>query len=253
MFHRCCDVLGAALLISLMAGGCRTKAPLSSEVEEQTATAVASQPPGGSDAAAPKETKLDGMADKWEGVQPVWEEAGAAGRGPFASGIDIKQVYMVNDADRLYVYFRTTPSLRARYESSPESGELCDLYFDTDNDAETGCQDVDGFDFGKIRGYEIKAWIPVGVDSRTDGAGPFVAYDLLRADEDGDFALSAPIDSQSSQEPDALIAHSDTGVEIAIPLKLLGVEAGATVRLLLKESADPFAKERYSEGTVTLR
>lgn len=245
------NVAFTVLLISIIAGGCGTR--VQSPGEKKQATAVASQPPGITVGNSSNNVTLDGKADGWEGVPPVWEEAGAAGQGPFESGIDIKQVYLVNDAHHLYVFFRTTPSLRARYEKSPESGELCDLYFDTDNDAGTGCKDVDGFDFGKINGYELKAWIPVGIYTGTDGAEPFVTYDLLGADENGNFALSASVESQSSREPDALIAHGDDGVEMAIPLERLGVDVGATIRVLLKEAADPFAKERYSEGVYTLR
>ncbi|MDA1050410.1 MAG: hypothetical protein O3C40_08000 [Planctomycetota bacterium] len=254
MSHACRNVVFTVCLISFIAGGCGKTATSPSQAEQKQTPAGARQPLGttGGDTASITVT-LDGEANEWLGTPPVWEEAGAAGPGPFESDIDIKQVYMVNDKEHLYVCLRTNPSLQARYARAPGGGELCDLYFDTDNDAQTGCKDVDGFDFGQINGYEMKAWIPVGVYSGTDGDGPFVTYALLRADKNGDFTLSAPVESQSSQDPGALIAHGEDGVEMAIPLEVLGVDAGATVRLLLKEAADPFAKERYSEGTYTLR
>ena len=33
----------------------------------------------------------------------------------------------------------------------------------------------------------------------------------------------------------------------------VNLQSGQQVRLLLKESVDPFAKDRYSEGVITLR
>jgi hypothetical protein len=199
------------------------------------------------------EVVLDGVVDEWHGVAPIWYEAGVVGQGPSKSGIDIYHVYMTNDSENLYLFFCTRISLQARYDNTPTSGELCDLYFDTDNDPRTGCQDVDGFDFGKISGYELKAWIPVGVYSKATEQGPYISYDLLRANGDGEFVMGTSLHSESSQDAGALITHGSDGVEMAIPLESLGAEPGSAIRLLIKEAVDPFAKERYSAGSYTLR
>lgn len=196
---------------------------------------------------------IDGNASDWQDVEPVWEEGGAAGVGNNENGVDIKQVYFDNDEHFLYVFFRTTPTVQARFDKKPSSGYLGDIYFDTDNDPSTGCKGVSGHDYGDIDGYEFRLWVPLGIRSGSSGEQPFVNYRLRTVDEaDGGFALSA-IASSKSLDQQPLIAHGEEGVELAVPMKPMDLEPGANVRLLLMEAVTMFDKERYSEGSYSVK
>ena len=198
------------------------------------------------------EIKLDGRAGDWAGIEPLWAEAGMPGSGSSGSALDIKQVYFTNDSKYLYVFLRTTPSVQERYDEKQASGNLCDIYLDTDNDAATGCKRVEGLDYGDISGYECKIWIPLGVYMGLGGSGPYVSYDLGTPGEDGTFSGDSVME-QSSTEEGALIAHGTDGVELAVPLAKINMRSGMTARVLLAESAHVFDKEGKSEGTVTIK
>jgi len=195
---------------------------------------------------------VDGKASDWQNVQPVWEEGGAAGAGDFPDSIDVQQVYFCNDEAFLHVFLRVSPTIQTHFDDTAVGGELCDIFLDTDDDSATGCKDVDGFGYGKINGYDFKLWVPVGVSSSSDGIQPLVSYDLRRPDASGQF-MHESVAASRSLEPDALIQHDTEGVEMSIPLKSLDVKAGSTIRLLFKESADPFDKKRYTEGTYVVQ
>ena len=231
----------------ILAGGCGTSSRGPS-VDGETRLDRASD----SANAAPLSISLDGKASEWQGVDPVWEEGGASGTGDLPGSVDIQQVHFRNDEDFLYVFLRTSPTVQKRFADTGSSGELCDVFFDTDNDSATGCTDVDGFDYGKINGYDFRLWVPLGVQSGSEGSLPFVSYELQPADASGRFMFNAVIASQSV-DSNALIQHGEEGVEMAIPLEPLGVKPGSTIRLLFKESVDPFDKQRYNEGTYIVQ
>ncbi len=197
--------------------------------------------------------KIDGCVDDWADIAPLWAEAGAPGRGKFERSIDLKQVYLTNDTDYLYVFICCSPTVRKRYDANPVSGNLGYMYFDTDNDSATGCKGVDGFDYGKIDGYEVRAWLPLGVFLGTGGSGPFALCELRGVGADGSFSKGKQLYDHKSNDPDALIAHGKDGVEFAVPLEVLGVKLGRTVRVLLHEDAHVFEKAGFSEGVVTLK
>ena len=167
---------------------------------------------------------VDGLASDWQGVRPVWEEGGAPGAGDFPDSIDIQQVYFSNDETFLHIFLRISPTIQKRFDDSANSGELCDIFIDTDNDSTTGCKDVDGFEYGKINGYEFKLWVPVGVRASNEETQPLVSYDLKPADANGQFTFES-VAASKSLEPDALIQHGDEGVEMSIPPQIAGRES----------------------------
>lgn len=239
-------MMALATLCVLVAGcGTSSTAPLA-----DGGSSGAHAPESGIAGALP--ISVDGEASEWQDVDPVWEEGGAPGSGDFPDSIDIQQVYFSNDEAFLHVFLRASTTVQERFEDIGSSGELCDIFFDTDNNSATGCKDVDGFDYGKINGYEFRLWVPLGVQSGNEGIQPFVSYELMPTDESGQFMFDSVAASQSL-EPNGLIQHGGEGVEMSIPLKSLGVKAGSTIRLLFKESVDPFDKQRYNEGTYTLQ
>ena len=193
---------------------------------------------------------IDGLGEDWSGVEPVWAEAGAVGRGKFGDGIDIKNVMMQNDENYLYIFLQCSPSIDKRFEVTKTSGHLCDIYFNTDNDKSTGCSKVEAFEYGKIDGYEFKLWVPVGIAAGVGGQTCFVSYDLITPDEKGKFGFDS-VASQSS-EASGFIQHGADGVEICLPLDKLKLKS-KTFGLLFQETADPFSAESFSEGSYTVK
>ena len=199
--------------------------------------------------------KLDGKADDWQDVGPLWDEAGLPGRGDF-NEIDIRQVRMANDEEYLYIFFHASPSVQQRFAKQQSSGGFCDLYFDSDGDPATGCEGVEGFGYGDIAGYEVRLWITLGTSMSwpSGKSEPFIVYEAQLPGEDGDFASGPEAFHQSNfGDEQGLIAHGPDGVELAVPLSRLGLAAGMTVRMLLAENAHTFQKAGYSERTFTLK
>jgi hypothetical protein len=150
---------------------------------------------------------------------------------------------------------KITPSVQARYEKTGKSGTIGKLYFDVDGKKETGCRGVLGFKYGNIEGYEVAASLTLGIYSGRRGTGCLVSYHLQAVNEKGKFGFSSRIKGgeQMSHKRGSRIAHGRDGVEFSIPLKILGLRPGRTVRLLLVENAHVFEKEGYSEARVALQ
>lgn len=199
---------------------------------------------------------IDGKADDWTHIRPLISEAGSVGRGR-SNGIDIKQVYFASDRDYLYAFLRCSPTIRQRFAEDQTTDQFCELFLDTDGNPATGCKGVEAFNYGDISGYETKVWIMLLVhfDTRTRRTSPNVGYVLYRPDAKGKFSFEKPVpDSRrSSGDPHALIEHGFDGVELAIPLKALVLEPGATARLLLVEVANSFSRDGYTEATLKLQ
>lgn len=207
-------------------------------------------------APAPPSTKvkIDGVASEWGDAEPLWVESGLQGRGDF-DGLDIKQAYFCSDAEYLYAFFCATPTVQERFNERPQSGGFCDLYFDTDNDSATGCSDVIGFKYGKISGYEIKLSVQLGqgLDLGSRQPFPFVVYTVQTFNGSGQSPPDGAQFTQDSHQEGALIAHGQDGIELAVPLKELGLRGGISVRVLLCEQSHVFEKGGYSEGVLILQ
>jgi hypothetical protein len=196
---------------------------------------------------------LDGSIKDWSGIEPIWNEGGAEGRGAFEHYIDIKQVYFNNDDRYLYVFMRFTPTIAERYKIHPYSGDIGDLYFDIDNDPSTGSGKVfesDKFKGEKYRGYEVKVWIPIGVFSSSGRSTPYASYEIRLLENEG-FSVHG-IYAQKSFDEDDLIAHGPDGIELALPLDKLGINTPTTIRVLLKETSHFSEEEGYSVGSFNL-
>jgi hypothetical protein len=192
---------------------------------------------------------LDGQADDWSKLKPALKEVGGKGRGQFEN-IDIKRAWLAHDGKRLLVFLETKPSFKADHAEDASTHGFCEIYFDTDNNPETGCEGVTGFGYGKINGYEVRAFMPMG----SSGDAPFATYTLMETNKEGEFGFDSAIEGGEahSTDEDAPIAHGKQGVEFAIPLKHLNVQPGDTVRVLLKEAAHSFDKKGYNELSITL-
>jgi hypothetical protein len=196
---------------------------------------------------------LDGSIKDWSGIEPIWNEGGAEGRGAFEHYVDIKQVYFKNDDRYLYVFMRCTPTVVERYKIHPYSGDIGDLYFDIDDDPATGSGkvlDSDVFKGEKYRGYEVKVWIPIGVFSSSGRSIPYTSYEV-RLLENEKFSVQG-IYMQKSFDEDDLIAHGPDGIELALPLDKLGIKTRTTIRVLLKEASHFSEEEGYSVGSFNL-
>ncbi len=188
---------------------------------------------------------FDGKADDWASIPPVVEEAGASGVD-LDHEVDIKQVYFANDEQYLYVFLTTEPSIEERWQKTDSSSGFVEIYFDTDMDSSTGCHGVMGFDYGSIDGYERRIWMPIGVMAGPDGSTPMFGADLGAPGENGQFSFNT-IHTESTADPDDLIGFGSDGVEFAVPMDGLGVSTGQRVRVLIKEDANAFEKEGYTE------
>ncbi|MFZ2052701.1 MAG: hypothetical protein WAU81_00765 [Candidatus Aminicenantales bacterium] len=191
--------------------------------------------------------KLDGKAEDWAGIEPLWAEGGAAGL-PFNddSFIDIKQVYFKNDAQYLYVFMRISPTIEERFRKHRAGGYIGYLFFDTDNNPQTGKVPVEGFEPEYYKGNEIMVDIPVGVLTDSGQSFPTVSYGIYNH-EDG-FREVKHADSQDSLGEGSLIAHGPDGVEFALKLGAMKLTPPMTFRAMLHE----FGSNAQSVGKLML-
>lgn len=193
---------------------------------------------------------VNGEGGDWSGIEPLWQEAGGTGRGSFGTGIDVKQVRFAKDDEKLYVFLHCSPSVAVRSAAKATSGELCNIYLDTDGDPATGCSEVQAFEYGTISGYEVKLWVPLGVRKATgEPESPYVACTITKA-QAGKFKLDG-IDYDSANDP-SVVNHGAGGVELALPLAQLGLTSGR-LRVLISESTHSFDKIGYSEGILNAK
>jgi hypothetical protein len=118
--------------------------------------------------------KLDGDFEDWGEIEPLWSEGGSEGRGALETNIDIKQVYFENDDQYLYVFMKCSPTLEERSKIEKSSGIVGDLYFDTDNNPSTGGTYILMWDSEKYKGYEVRVWIPLGIQTWCMSAMSFI-------------------------------------------------------------------------------
>ncbi len=201
-------------------------------------------------AASPLLFTLDGSLKDWAGIEPLWNEGGAAGRGAIESNIDIKQVYFKNDAQYLYVFMQIAPTIEERFKISATGDILANLYIDTDNNPTSGSGAVGLFESEKYKGYEMRIYLPVGIMSNPDKKIPYIAYEV-RPLEGGNFSANAIVRWESYSEG-SLIAHGPEGVEFALPLETLGLSVPTTVRVLLAERSHWDEEQGHTVGQLTL-
>jgi len=204
-------------------------------------------------AVAPAESRLfsiDGNLQDWETRLPLWKEGGAEGRGTFETNIDVKKVYITNDSHFLFVFLQCSPSVVERFKLSPSGGVIGDLYLDTDNNPQTGSGPVATFNGEKFSGYELRAWIPIGVLTSQGQSEPYVACEIRPFTGD-DFSAFGIYRTESGAEA-SNIAHGPDGVEIALPLDSLGIKTPATIRILLAENSHLFQEDGYSMDSLNL-
>lgn len=196
---------------------------------------------------------IDGEAGDWENVAPLWLEAGLSAQGSTPEGgVDVKEVYVSNDSDYLYIMMRTVPSVSERFKKDPATGGVCDLFLDIDSNPKTGCANAWVMGYGELDGYEFKIWITLGVWYEKGRRWPFVIYKVYRSNKDKfseDIAKASSIGDEGDKR---LIAHGKDGIELAIPLRHLEVQSGQVVRILLSEDAHIHEKGGHSIRVFTL-
>lgn len=233
--------LALAMLITL-AGGCSKTNPRRSAGKR-----------------APVDTgrfALDGVGPDDATLEPVLAECGIVGRGSFGHGIDLKQLYLDNDAERLYLYTPTEPSIAERYAEQQATGGLLELYIDTDNDPTTGCVDYDVFGYEPVSGYDRKVVLEVGVSSTMkygDSEATNSYFLVLRVEKSDGAKRWDKTFGGMFDDSKAYVADSDTGVEMVLPLEELDLTPGDTVRMLLQEKADSFVPESCNTFTYQLK
>ena len=193
---------------------------------------------------------LDGNAQDWAGIEPLWAEGGAPGPGPSESSIDIKQVYFKNDAQCLYVFMRIYPTIEERFKKFPAGDIIGDLFIDTDNNPQTGSNAAEGYESELYKGYEVRIHLPVGVMSSGGQSTPYVAYEIY-THEGGFYGINV-VDRQDTMEEGSLISHGPDGIEFALKLEAMKLIVPATFRVMLAEQSHFGGEEGNSVGQLTL-
>ncbi len=207
---------------------------------------------------------VNGAMDDWGEHTCVLTEAGKTGT-KFPNKIDVKQVHIDNDSSYLYVFLQCSPTPAQRYEVEQTSGGIMSLFFDIDNDRTTGSKGAEvHFHPDKQDGLEVGVQLEIFVTGEWRlGQGMSVHHgcgwkaSLWNADrqefvdqDDKDLLRHYPYSTEDTPE---LIADGKDGVELCIPLEQLGVQPGATVRILLREAANSWGdKEGFNEVTLKL-
>jgi hypothetical protein len=156
--------------------------------------------------------------------------------------LHIMKAFFDNDNHYLYAFVQCSPTIKERYKVTQSSGSIGDLFFDPENNPDTGCPSVTDDTNPATRGYKIKAALTIGVYTGTSGSGSYAAYDLWRftgqhLDYNTGFSAEIPNSEQSSMHGGALIADGKDGVKMAIPLELLGLKPGLKARIMIQESS----------------
>ena len=205
---------------------------------------------------------VNGAMDDWGEDTCVLAEAGKTGT-KFPNAIDVKQVHIDNDSSYLYVFLQCSPTPAQRYKVEQSTGGIASFFFDTDNDRTTGSKGAavhfhphkqDGLEVEvKLEIFVTSEWRPGQGVSGSHGCG--WGASLWNADRQEFVAVRDDKQSfmpYSTKDTPELIADGTDGVEVCIPLDQLGVQPGATVRILFREDANSWDKEGFNEFTLKL-
>ena len=102
---------------------------------------------------------IDGSFSDWSINQLLIEEVGVVDNDYF----DLKQLYLDNDHDYLYLFIKCNPGLETYFKET-RGGILAYLYIDSDMDPKTGALKKDTSGTEKMIGTETCIWIPLGTN-----------------------------------------------------------------------------------------
>ena len=214
--------------------------------------------------------QIDGRLKDWAGVAPVWQDAGRA-KVIFPQVFDVKEVYLDNDGRYLYVSLRLKPNLPDWFADRTETGTIGRLYIDTDSNADTGSKEITSIlpmfhpavdNLGDVRpesfrGFDCELAINVGlsITGRNPNVKPvsYVSYQLRELDDGGRFEGEVPIAEAASNKDPELIAAGAEGLELALPLQRLAVDAGDELRLMFVEDLGFGRAESCNWATYRLK
>lgn len=184
---------------------------------------------------------VDGSLDDWERAKPVLREVGLAGRGMF-SGFDVTRLYLKTDSRYLYLFACCEPSVASRFEEDPTTCGLLSMFVNTDGRADTGTPNTTRLWSEGLPGSDCKIVIGSGVstDLVTRKSKPEAVVMVFRW-QNGGFPVE-PSWEADSDEATGAAAYGSDGVEIVVPLSVLGLKPGAYVRALVVEDSH-FANE----------
>ncbi len=245
----------------MVSSGCGQEAPPAPDLEKRPTISV------------------DGSVSDWEDVSPLWQEGGSPLEDPGFS-IDVKQVRVTNDENTIFMLLSCVPTIAERLRRHPLPGKIGYLYLDVDNDRTTGTTDAELETYGYSNGYEFRLSLDVDIMRNEEGvARHCVRYVLEKLDREevertlerlaGTRLANNPIMRQvarkyllwsrveegcgNSLQPGAQIASGEDGVELAVPLKLLGLTTYKGIRLLLVEEAHDYDLDGYSVRYYTVK
>ena len=207
-------------------------------------TSVSAQANGGGAPANPTPAattiQVDGSIDKWLTKTPAWDN-GPAPADQSPQDIHIGKVFFDNDEHYLYVFLQCSPTIADRYKLTQDSGDIGGIFFDPDNNPDTGSPPESSGASPDARGYKTKLYLSIGVFAGTSGGGTFVGYDMFRftgqhLDDNNGFNAEIPDAYETSMHPNQQIAAGKDGVEMAIPLDVLGLKPGTTARIMIEPS-----------------
>jgi hypothetical protein len=142
-----------------------------------------------------------------------------------------------------------TPTVEERSKIEKSGGIVGDLYFDTDNNSATGRTYILLWDSDKYKWYEVRVWIPLGVETKSSGEMTSdVGYEIYMAE--GDSFSGLETFSQNTTRKCSRIAHGPDGIEMALPLKKLGIQVPASIRVLLAEHCSNSKQEGYDVANL---
>jgi hypothetical protein len=208
---------------------------------------------------------IDGSSADWSKYKTVRrspddEQAGrwvVKDRALMASLFTITECLYSTDRNYLYLFLRFQPSVRARYQGSGPTnevrtlGKIANLYFDLDADSRTGAT-TSTFDSQRA-GSEMKLGVTAGSymarsQTSTPIFGASVGYHLSTWDSaTKQFRTTGT--QESSGKDHALISPGEEGVELALPLDLLGSRKMNTFTVAVEED---ISGSRFAPFKVTI-
>lgn len=208
-------------------------------VQESIVTKMSEEKGGQQEVEQDQTILVDGSNQDWAQALFVFDEVGES-LSDDSDRFDVKKLYLA--ADNTYLYFLVTlnqdvSDFFAKNEEATSSF-IAEIYFNTDNNVETGCDDVKLFRYGMIKGYDHEITLSAGLKEMEGSVKPFVSYGILIPTEQrNSFYMQDAGYLSSSSDKDSMIRFSGNVIEFAIPLSLLNIQKGLSVEGLMIECA----------------
>ncbi|WDI42610.1 hypothetical protein [Bremerella sp. P1] len=181
---------------------------------------------------APVGIRLGESKVSWQDVRPLWQEAGKVPDHPRPKSLDVKQVYATNTDERLHFFFRVRDTPPEIVQGSGFKSFA--LFIDTDNDPATGSVDKDGLREGYDLRLDVMTRTRFATEDRPQSRGLVLRLGRI-PDGESHTHLRGSLGEWYTGDDNAMIGYDDDGIEVALPLDMLGIERGQTLRLTIED------------------